>query len=152
MPNRIISDRGPQFSSRFWKVLCQRLGIEHRQSTGFFPQTDGQTESFNATMEEYLWLYVNHHQDDWVDCLPMCEIAANNAISDSTQVSPFFANFGKDPRMNFDLDQPVTNSEEARAHEATANPQKIHDLVWAEMTTAQYHYWEAYDKTRRPAP
>ena len=103
-------------------------------------------------MEEYLRLYVNHHQDDWVDWLPMCEIAANNTISDSTQVLPFFPNFGKDPRMNFDLDRPVTNLEEARAHEAAANLQKIHDLVRAEMTAAQYRYSEAYDKTRRSAP
>ena len=74
-------------------------------------------------MEEYLRLYVNHHQDDWVDWLPICKFAANNAISDSTQVSPFFANFGKDPGMNFDFDhcQPVTNPEEAWAHEAAAN-------------------------------
>ena len=68
----------------------------------------------------------------------MCEFAANNAISDSTQVSPFFANFGRDPRMNFDLDRPVMNPEEARAHEAAANLRKIYDLVRAEMTAAQY--------------
>ena len=87
-------------------------------------------------MKEYLRLYVNHHQDDWVDWLPMCEFAANNIISDSRQVSPIFANFGQDPCMNFDLDWPVTNPEEARAHEAAANLQQIHNLVRAEMTTA----------------
>ena len=54
--------------------------------------------------------------------------------------------------MNFDLDRPVTNPEEARAHEAAANLQKIHDVVRAEMTAAQYRYSEAYEKTRRPAP
>ena len=43
LPNRIISDRGPQFSSRFWKSLCQRLGIEPWLCTGFHPQTDAQT-------------------------------------------------------------------------------------------------------------
>ena len=91
------------------KALCQRLNIEPQLSTGFHPQTDGQTERFNATMEKYLRLYINHHQDDWVDWLPMCEFAANNTISDSTQVSPFFANFRKDSRMNFDMDRPVTN-------------------------------------------
>ena len=82
----------------------------------------------------------------------MCEFAANNAISDSTQVSPFFANFGNDPYMNFDMDRPVMNPEEARAHKAAANLQKIHDLVRAEMTVAQYCYSEAYDQMRRPAP
>ena len=54
--------------------------------------------------------------------------------------------------MNFDLDRPVTNPEEARAHEAAANLQKIHVLVRGEMTAAQYRYSEAYDKTHRHAP
>ena len=73
LPSTVISDRSPQFASRFWKALCERLGIECQWwlSTGFHPQTDGQTEHFNATMEEYLRLYVNHHQDDWTDWLPL---------------------------------------------------------------------------------
>ena len=150
-PSTVISNRGPQFASRFWKALCERLGIERRLSTGCHPQMDGQTERFNTTMEEYLRLYVNHHQDDWVDWLPLCEFAANNAASETTQVSPFFATFGRDPRMNFDLDQPIENPEQARAHEAAANLQKIHALVKAEMTAAQYQHAKAYDKGRRPA-
>ena len=152
LPNTIISDRGPQFASRFWKALCERLGIAPRLSTGFHPQTDGQTERFNATMEEYLRIYVNHHQDDWTEWLPFCEFAANNAMSESTQVSPFFATFGRDPRMSFDLDKAIENPEQARAHEVAESLQKIHELVRAEMTATQYRQSEAYDRTRRPAP
>ena len=84
LPSTVISDRGPQFASRFWKALCERFRIEQRLSTGFHPQTDGQTERFNATMEEFLRLYVNHHQDDWVYWLPQCKFAANNATSETT--------------------------------------------------------------------
>ena len=109
-------------------------------------------ERFNATMEEYLRLYVNHHQDDRTVWLPLCEFAANKAVSETTQFSPFFANFGRDPRMNFDLDQPVENPEQAHAHEAAANLQKIHAFVKAEITAAQYRHTEAYDKGRRPTP
>ena len=151
LPSTVISDRGPQFASRFWKAICEHLGIERRLSTGFHPQTDGQMERFNATMEENLRLYVNHHQDDWTDWLPLCEFAANNAASETTQVSPFFATFRTDPRMNFDLNQPIENPEQVRAHEAAANLRKIRDLVRAEITAAQFRYSEAYNKTRRPA-
>ena len=150
LPSTVISDRGPQFASRFWKALCECLGIERRLSTGFHPQTDGQTERFNATMEEYLRLYVNHHQDDWVDWLPLCEFAANNAASETTQVSPFFATFGRNPRMNFDLEQPIENPEQARAHEAAANLQKIHALVKEEMTATQYQHAVTYDQHGAP--
>ena len=151
-----LADRGPQFASRFGKALCKRLRIEPRLSTGFHPQTDGQTERFNATMEEYLRLYVNHHQDDWFDWLSVCEFAANNAVSDTTQVSPFGANLGRDPRMSFDLEESGegenTGPEEARAQEAAQNLQKIHELVKAEMAAAQNRHAEVYDKSKRPAP
>ena len=150
LPSTVISDRGLQFASQFWKELCERLGIEQSLSMAFHPQRDGQTECFNATIEEYLRLYVNHHQDDWVDWLPLCEFAANNTASEATLVSPFFATFGRDPRMTFDLDQPIENPEQARADEAAANLQKIHALVKAEMTATQYRHAEAYDKGRSP--
>ena len=41
LPSTVISDRGTQFTSRFSKALCERLGIEQRLSTGFHLQTDG---------------------------------------------------------------------------------------------------------------
>ena len=44
LPQDIISDRGPQFASDFWRQLCSRLGISPRLSTAFHPETDGQTE------------------------------------------------------------------------------------------------------------
>ena len=37
LPSTVISDRGPQFASRFCKAFCERLGIEQRLSTGFHP-------------------------------------------------------------------------------------------------------------------
>ena len=150
LPSTVISDHGLQFASHFWKALCERLEIERRLSTGFHPQMDVQTERFNATMAEYMHLYVNHQQDNWTDWLPLCEFAANNTVSETTQVSPFFATIGRDPQMNFDLDQLLENPEQARAHKVAANLQKIHTLVKAEMTAAQYRHAKAYDKGRRP--
>jgi transposase InsO family protein len=44
LPETIFSDRGPPFTSEFWKHVCERLGIEQKLSTAFYPQTDGQTE------------------------------------------------------------------------------------------------------------
>ena len=104
-------------------------------------------------MEEYLRLYVNHHQDDWLDWFPLCEFAANNAVSDTMQVSPFFANLGRDPRLSFDLEGPSENTgpEKARAQEAIQNLKKIHKLVKAEMAAAHHRHAEGYDKSRRPA-
>jgi hypothetical protein len=44
LPDTIVSDRGPQFASCFWKHLYNSLKIDPDLSTAFHPETDGQTE------------------------------------------------------------------------------------------------------------
>ncbi|KAH0603186.1 uncharacterized protein H6S33_008190, partial [Morchella sextelata] len=51
LPTHVTSDRGTQFTAKFWKALCKHLDIEARISTAFHPETDGQTERLNAVME-----------------------------------------------------------------------------------------------------
>jgi hypothetical protein len=70
-------------------------------SIAFHLQTDGQTERMNAGMEQYLRVFVNHQQDDWVQWLPFAEFPANNAVSESIQCTPFFAVQGVNPQMSF---------------------------------------------------
>lgn len=59
LPKSIVSDGGSQFVSIFWKAHCESSKIEARYSTPYHPQTDGQTERFNAVMEQYLRFYIN---------------------------------------------------------------------------------------------
>lgn len=64
MPEIIISDRDTRFRARFWQTLMNKLGTKHKLSTAYHPQTDGQTERLNQTLEEYLRSYVNYQQND----------------------------------------------------------------------------------------
>jgi len=66
-------------------------------STAFHPQTDGQTEHLNQTIEAYLRAFVGHEQDNWVGLLPMAEFAYNNSITMGNGMSPFYANYGFHP-------------------------------------------------------
>ena len=93
----IVTDRGSTFTSRFWKAICKAWGTNLRFSTAFHLQTDGQTEKFNAVMEQYLRFYINYLQDDWAERMPLAEFAANNQASETTGISPFFANYGFNP-------------------------------------------------------
>ena len=52
----IVSNKGSFFTSKFWSLLCYFLGIKQKLSTAFYPQTDGQTERQNSTMEISLYL------------------------------------------------------------------------------------------------
>jgi transposase InsO family protein len=148
LPETIVSDRGPQFASHFWKHLCHALKIEPRVSTAFHPETDGQTECTNAIMEQYLRAYINYQQDDWLRFLPMAEFAANNHISEITGISPFFANYGLNPKIDFELDIRVDNHEECQAQGLAECLSNIHDLIHSEMSFAQDRQQEYVDRHR----
>jgi len=65
-------------------------------------QTDRQTERINQELEQYLRVFINHRQEQWPDWLRMVEFAYNNKIHTATKISPFKANYGQDPRMEFE--------------------------------------------------
>jgi hypothetical protein len=78
------------------------LGIKSKLSTAFHPETDGQTERVNQTIEQYLRHYCSWKQDDWEELLPMAEFAYNSAKSESTGMSPFEANYGMLPKQSWE--------------------------------------------------
>jgi hypothetical protein len=53
-PNCIVSDRGPQFTAKFWRSLHKAMGTDLHYSSTFHPQTDGQTERVNQVLEDLL--------------------------------------------------------------------------------------------------
>ena len=54
VPKEIVSDRGTQFTSRFWKKFQEAMGTKLSFSTAFHPQTRGQTERVNQIFEDML--------------------------------------------------------------------------------------------------
>ena len=82
-PKSIVSDRGSTFTSMYWGTLCYYLTVKRSVSTAFHPQTDGQTERANQTLECYLRCYVNYQQDDWLLLLLSAEFACNNSVNAS---------------------------------------------------------------------
>ena len=101
LPADIVSDRGSVFISGFWKELMEHLGVNLNLSTAFHAQTDGQTERVNQVLEGYLRHYTSFQQDDWAELLQLAEHAYNTATSESTKVSPFFANYGFNPETQW---------------------------------------------------
>uniref|UniRef100_A0A670I6J2 Gypsy retrotransposon integrase-like protein 1 n=1 Tax=Podarcis muralis TaxID=64176 RepID=A0A670I6J2_PODMU len=97
-PSRVISDRGKQFTSRFWRRLMNLLQVEVGFSTVRHPETNGQAERANSILQQYLRCYVNERQNDWVERLALAEFAYNNAEHVSTGMSPFLANYGCHPK------------------------------------------------------
>src|SRR5271170_2015242 len=71
LPQKVISDRGPQFVAEFTCELYRLLGIKLAATTAYHPQGDGQTERVNQELEQYLRLqvFINQRQNDWDELL-----------------------------------------------------------------------------------
>jgi RNase H-like domain found in reverse transcriptase/Reverse transcriptase (RNA-dependent DNA polymerase)/Integrase zinc binding domain/Chromo (CHRromatin Organisation MOdifier) domain/Retroviral aspartyl protease len=110
MPTTIVSDRDTKFTSRFWKELHRLMDTKLAMSTAFHPQTDGQTERANQTLESILRAFVNQRQSNWDLLLSSAEFAYNNATNASTGYSPFFLNSGIHPRVPSSLLQPQSST------------------------------------------
>ena len=150
LPQTVISDRGSEFTSRFWKSLTKLLHIEHNFSTAYHPQSDGQTERVNQTLEQYLRVYANYKQDDWNDYLALAEFAYNNANHTSTGISPFFANKGYHPLANFSPANITTNSPMAEIYAARLD--ELHKILREEVEHAAQASANQYNKHHLPAP
>jgi len=138
LPLTIVSDRGPQFASTVWQQECSGLGIYQRLSTAVHPQTDGHMKRMHSSMGQYLRVFLNHQQDDWVKWLPLAEFPANNGTSETTKCTPFYAVQGTDPGMSF-AGEPTKNRDQWRvsADEVQATMQQIHEHLWVEMRWSQ---------------
>jgi hypothetical protein len=95
VPKSIVSDRGTQFTSHFWKQLHESLGTRLEFSTAFHPQTDGQTERVNQILEDILRACALDYGSSWDDNLPYTEFSYNNNYQASIEMAPFEALYGK---------------------------------------------------------
>ncbi|KAJ9521648.1 hypothetical protein QJQ45_008994 [Haematococcus lacustris] len=106
LPKVIVSDRDPRFTSAFWQELFKLTGTHLNMSTANHPQTDGQTERANRTLEDMLRNYVSPHHDDWDQHLTAAEFAYNASVQASTGYTPFRLNSGQEPYTPLTLSVP----------------------------------------------
>jgi len=152
-PDTIVSDRGPQFVSEFWREVCRILGITIVLSTADHAQTDGQTEIANQYLSQRLRPYVNHFQDDWSDWLPVIDFAASVLPQETTGLSPFMIEKGFQPRVSFDWKKPeparrlTVNEQEGRAW--VSRMHKIWEFAKDNISSSQQRQKAQADRHRR---
>ena len=127
----------------------EMLGIQTKMSTAFRPQTDGQTERMNQVLEAYIRTFCNYDMSNWSELLPYAEFAYNNSEASATGFSPFYANFGYNPRSAWGL--------EAEPKNPTATNyikwiQEVHNRCKDSLITARERMGKYYDKRRQEAP
>ncbi|KAK3539769.1 hypothetical protein QTP70_013204 [Hemibagrus guttatus] len=90
LPEDIVSDREPQFTSRVWGSLCARLGIGVSLSSGCHTQCNGQAECLNQEIGWFLMTYCSREHQRWSEFLPWAEYAQNSLIHSSTAVEAWY--------------------------------------------------------------
>jgi len=78
-PKSIVSDRGPQFTTRFWKSLHESIGTTLQYSSAYHPQMDGQTKRVNQILEDLLRACVLTYGTNWEKSLSYVEFTYNNS-------------------------------------------------------------------------
>ncbi|THC87386.1 hypothetical protein EYZ11_013167 [Aspergillus tanneri] len=156
IPSAITSDRGAQFVSDMWENFCKQLGIRRRLSTAYHPETDGQTERMNATIEAYLRSFCDRTQTNWASLSPIAQLAVNGRNATATGISPFFLDHGYDMEtIQLDNTQDTnlvpTETQRTKAqqgHDIVTKLAHALDIAKAELAAAQQKY-EAYTNRHR---
>jgi hypothetical protein len=115
VPKKIVSDRGTQFTLKFWERLhetldtqlhfssayhpvtdgqTKRVNQQFRFSSAYHPQTDGQTEIVNQIIEDMLRTCALQYGRSWDKNLSYAEFSNNNRYQESLKMAPFEILYG----------------------------------------------------------
>jgi hypothetical protein len=86
---KIVSDRGTQFTLRFWERLHETLDTQLHFSSTYHPQTDGQTERVNQILEDMLRACALQYGRSWDKSLSYTMFSYNNSYQESLKMAPF---------------------------------------------------------------
>ena len=99
-PKTIVSDRDAAFCGKFWRELFRLQGVKLHYSSAYHPQSDGQTEVVNRSLECYLRCMTGDFPKQWVKWLALAELWYNTTYHSSIGMSPFQAVFGISPPVH----------------------------------------------------
>ena len=150
-PTCILTDNGTHFTAQVTNNLFQKLGVTHLYTTAYHPQTNGQIERFNATMDGKIATLCNERRNDWDEVLPFVIFNYNTSIHATTKYTPFEMIHGRQAILPFDQQETliaITNDAE--------HGQKLKDYIEkltkdarTNITKSQQQYKNRYDLNRQ---
>jgi hypothetical protein len=148
VPKNIVSDRGSQYTSRFWKKLHESLDTQLNFSSTYHPQTDGQTERTNQVLEDMLRACALKHGGSWDKSLPYAEFSYNNSYQAILKMSPFEALYGRKCMTPLYWDQ--TGERQLFGSELIQEAEEQVRIIRENLRVAQTRKKSYADNRRRP--
>jgi hypothetical protein len=147
VPNSIVSDRDPRFTSKFWGRLQDAMGTRLNFSTAYHPQTDGQSERTIRILEDMLRLCVLDFKGNWINFLPLVEFAYNNSFQATIGMAPYEALYGRKCRSPLYWDE--VGEKQLLGPEIVQDTKDKIALIRKRMLTAQSRQKSYADQHRR---
>ncbi|CAF0845531.1 unnamed protein product [Adineta steineri] len=149
-PRCILTDNGTHFTSALTNELIKQIGATHLYSTPYHPETNGQVERYNSTMDAKIAALSNIRKTNWDDQLPFVTFNYNTSIHSSNKQVPFEMMYGRKPILPFDhqdtnvtLDYDPEHVQKLNNYLSTLNEQARHNII-----LNQERYKERYDRNR----
>ncbi|CAF1150375.1 unnamed protein product [Didymodactylos carnosus] len=127
-----------------------RIGVTHLYSTPYHPQTNGQIERYNSTMDSKIATLSNERKTDWDEQLPFVTFNYNTTIHATTKQIPFEMMFGRLPVLPFDHQDELVSLEQDSEHVSKLNQylSSLTEQAKATIKKAQEKYKSRYDDHR----
>jgi transposase InsO family protein len=103
-PRIWISDGGTHFTGKTFKKCFSKLGIEHRVSTAYYPQTNGQAETSNMQLNTILNKTIEKGGKDWSKNLDGALWAYRTAFKTPIGMTPYHFIYGKACHLSVELE------------------------------------------------
>jgi hypothetical protein len=147
VPKKIVSDRGTQCTSRFWKTLHESMDTKLNFSSAYHPQTDGQTERTNQVLEDMLIACALKHGRSRDKSLPYAEFSYNNSYQASLKMAPFEALYERKCRTSLYWNQ--TGESQVFGPEILQEAEKQVQIIRENWKTTQSRQKSYADNRRR---
>jgi len=149
-PRCILTDNGTHFTSSLMNELIKQIGATHLYSTPYHPQTNGQIERYNSTMDAKIAALSNLRKTNWDDQLAFVTFDYNTSIHSSTKKIPFEMMYGRTPVLPFDTqDTNVTLSHDPEYLNKLKNYlSSLNGMARKNIITTQDKYKQRYDSNR----
>ena len=150
-PTCILTDNGTHFTAQVTNSLFQKLGVTHLYTTTYHPQTNGQIERFNATMDGKISALCNEQRTNWDEMLQFVTFNYNSSIHATTKHTPFEMMHGRKATLPFDQQQALISLTQDSEHGRKLKDylEKLTEEARKHILTSQQRYKTRYDLHRQ---
>ena len=125
----LISDQGREFVNSIINNLMEYFQTDHRISSAYHPQTNGQRERDNRTLKESLSRLVNDQGNNWDQFIPGVLFAYHTSVHASAKCIPFEVMYGWKAKLHMDLKPSENGTVDPMSLSDDANPDVLDTLT-----------------------